>query len=125
HLGAPTAKERAAYDAVLEAQEAGVAAVTAGASCAEVDEAARGVLRKAGLAEAFSHSTGHGVGLEIHESPRIAAGETTRLLAGMVITIEPGVYLAGQFGIRIEDMVAVTRTGGKVLTPAPKALIEL
>ncbi len=125
HLGAPTAKERAAYDAVLEAQEAGVAAVTAGASCAEVDEAARGVLRKAGLAEAFSHSTGHGVGLEIHESPRIAAGETTRLLAGMVITIEPGVYLAGQFGIRIEDMVAVARGGGQVLTPAPKALIEL
>jgi Xaa-Pro aminopeptidase len=125
HLGAPTARERAVYDAVLEAQEAGVAAVTAGASCAEVDEAARGVLREAGLAEAFSHSTGHGVGLEIHESPRIGAGETSRLLAGMVITIEPGVYLANRFGIRIEDMVAVTRSGGQVLTPAPKALIEL
>jgi len=125
HLGAPTAKERAAYDAVLEAQEAGVAAVTAGASCAEVDEAARGVLRKAGLAEAFSHSTGHGVGLEIHESPRIGDKESARLLAGMVITIEPGVYLAGEFGIRIEDMVAVTRSGGQVLTPATKALIEL
>jgi Xaa-Pro aminopeptidase len=125
HLGPPTPKERAVYDAVLEAQEAGVAAVTAGVSCAEVDEAARGVLRKAGLAEAFSHSTGHGVGLEIHESPRIGAGETTRLQAGMVITIEPGVYLADRFGIRIEDMVAVTRSGGQVLTPAPKALIEL
>jgi Xaa-Pro aminopeptidase len=125
HLGQPTAKERAAYDAVLEAQEAGVAAVTAGSSCAEVDEAARGVLRKAGLAEAFSHSTGHGVGLEIHESPRIGAEETTRLQAGMVITIEPGIYLADRFGIRIEDMVAVTRSGGQVLTPAPKALIEL
>jgi Xaa-Pro aminopeptidase len=110
---------------VLDAQEAGVAAVTAGASCAEVDEAARGVLRRAGLAEAFSHSTGHGVGLEIHEPPRIGAGEASRLLAGMVITIEPGVYLANRFGIRIEDMVAVTRTGGQVLTPAPKALIEL
>ncbi|MFZ1083599.1 MAG: aminopeptidase P family protein [Terracidiphilus sp.] len=125
HLGSPTAKERAVYDAVLEAQEAGINAVTAGASCAEVDEAARGVLRKAGLAEAFSHSTGHGVGLEIHESPRIGANETSRLLAGMVITIEPGVYLAGRFGIRIEDMVAVTRSGGQVLTPASKALIEL
>jgi len=90
-----------------------------------VDEAARGVLRRAGLAEAFTHSTGHGVGLEIHEPPRIGAGQTTRLLAGMVVTIEPGVYLAGQFGIRIEDMVAVTRTGGQVLTPVPKALIEL
>jgi len=125
HLGKPKASERAVYEAVLEAQEAGVAAVTSGASCGDVDEAARGVLRRAGLAEAFSHSTGHGVGLEIHESPRIGAGQTTRLLPGMVITIEPGVYLAGQFGIRIEDMVAVTRTGGQVLTPAPKALIEL
>ncbi len=125
HLGKPTASERAAYEAVLEAQEAGIAAVTSGASCAEVDEAARSVLRKAGLAEAFSHSTGHGVGLEIHEPPRIGAGEASRLLAGMVITIEPGVYLAERFGIRIEDMVAVTRTGGQVLTPAPKALIEL
>jgi Xaa-Pro aminopeptidase len=125
HLGRPTTSERAIYETVLVAQEAGVAAVTAGASCAEVDEAARGVLRKAGLAEAFSHSTGHGVGLEIHEPPRIGAGEASRLLAGMVITIEPGVYLADRFGIRIEDMVAVTRTGGQALTPAPKALIEL
>ena len=125
YLGKPRANERNAYEAVLEAQEAAVAAVGPGASCGEVDEAARGVLRRAGLAEAFSHSTGHGVGLEIHEPPRIGAGQTTRLLAGMVVTIEPGVYLAGQFGIRIEDMVAVTGTGGQVLTPAPKALIEL
>jgi Xaa-Pro aminopeptidase len=125
YLGKPRANERSAYEAVLEAQEAGVAAVRAGASCGEVDEAARGVLRKAGLAEAFSHSTGHGVGLEIHEPPRIGAGQSTRLLPGMVITIEPGIYLAGQFGIRIEDMVAVTPTGGQILTPAPKALIEL
>jgi Xaa-Pro aminopeptidase len=125
YLGKPRIKERDAYNAVLEAQEAGVAAVSSGASCGDVDEAARGVLRRAGLAEVFSHSTGHGVGLEIHESPRIGAGETTRLLAGMVVTIEPGVYLPGEFGIRIEDMVAVTRTGGQVLTPAPKALIEL
>ena len=124
-MGKPTASERAVYETVLVAQEAGVAAVTAGASCAEVDEAARGVLRKAGLAEAFSHSTGHGLGLEIHEPPRIGAQETARLLSGMVITIEPGIYLAERFGIRIEDMVAVTRNGGQVLTPAPKALIEL
>jgi Xaa-Pro aminopeptidase len=124
-LGKPRAKETNAYQAVLEAQEAGVAAVGAGASCADVDEAARGVLRGAGLAEAFTHSTGHGLGLEIHEPPRIGAGQTARLVAGMVVTIEPGIYLAGEFGIRIEDMVAVTRTGGQVLTPAPKALIEL
>ena len=125
HLGRPTSNERATYETVLEAQEAGVAAVAVGASCAEVDEAARAVLRRAGLAEAFTHSTGHGVGLEIHEPPRIGAGESDRLLHGMVITIEPGIYLAGRFGIRIEDMVAVTRSGGHVLTPAPKALIEL
>jgi len=125
YLGKPKANERNAYEAVLEAQEAGVAAVASGVSCGEVDEAARGVLRRAGLAEAFTHSTGHGVGLEIHEAPRLGAGQTTRLLPGMVVTIEPGVYLAGQFGIRIEDMVAVTRTGRQILTPAPKALIEL
>ena len=124
-IGKPKADERNTYEAVLAAQESGVAAVGPGASCGEVDEAARGVLRKAGLAEAFSHSTGHGVGLEIHEPPRIGAGQTTRLASGMVVTIEPGVYLAGHYGIRIEDMVAVTRTGGQVLTPAPKALIEL
>ena len=125
HLGKPKASERAAYEAVLEAQEAAVAAVTSGVSCADVDEAARSVLRREGLAEAFSHSTGHGLGLEIHEPPRIGAEETARLLPGMVITIEPGIYLTGRFGIRIEDMVAVTRNGGQVLTPAPKALIEL
>jgi Xaa-Pro aminopeptidase len=125
YLGRPRANERSAYEAVLEAQVAAIAAVAAGVSCGEVDEAARSVLRKAGLAEAFSHSTGHGVGLEIHEPPRIGTGQTTRLEAGMVVTIEPGVYFAGQFGIRIEDMVAVTRNGGQVLTPAPKALIEL
>jgi Xaa-Pro aminopeptidase len=125
HLGAPKAKERNAYAAVLEAQEAAVAAVSAGVSCGEVDEAARSVLRGAGLAEAFLHSTGHGVGLEIHEPPRIGAGQKARLLDGMVVTIEPGIYLAGQFGIRIEDMVAVTPSAGRVLTPASKALIEL
>jgi Xaa-Pro aminopeptidase len=125
YLGKPRTKERASYQAVLEAQEAGVAAVAAGVTCGAVDEAARNVLRRAGLAEAFSHSTGHGVGLEIHELPRIGAGQTARLLPGMVVTIEPGIYLAGQYGIRIEDMVAVTRGGGQVLTPVAKALIEL
>ncbi len=124
-LGKPKANERSAYQAVLEAQETAVAAVAAGVRCGDVDEAARGVLRREGFADAFSHSTGHGVGLEIHEPPRIGAGQTANLMPGMVVTIEPGVYLAGRYGIRIEDMVAVTRTGGQILTPAPKALIEL
>jgi Xaa-Pro aminopeptidase len=125
YFGSPRPDERNAYQAVLEAQEAAVAAVTAGAVCGDVDEAARSILRNAGLADAFTHSTGHGVGLEIHEAPRVGANQTTRLEAGMVVTIEPGIYLEGRFGIRIEDMVAVTRNGGEVLTPAPKALIEL
>jgi Xaa-Pro aminopeptidase len=124
-LGKPKPEERRTYEAVLAAQENAVNAVAAGVSCAEVDEAARSVLRREGLAEEFTHSTGHGVGLEIHEPPRVGAGQSTRLQAGMVITIEPGVYRAGKFGVRIEDMVAVTRSGGQVLTPAPKALIEL
>jgi Xaa-Pro aminopeptidase len=124
-LGSPKPKERDAYHAVLEAQECAVAAVAGGVSCAEVDEAARSLLRRRGLGEAFSHSTGHGVGLEIHEPPRVGAGQKSRLEQGMVVTIEPGIYLPGQFGIRIEDMVAVTREGCEVLTPAPKALIEL
>ena len=124
-LGKPRQNERNAYQSVLEAQQAAVAAVTSGVSCGEVDEAARSVLRSAGLAELFTHSTGHGVGLEIHEQPRVGAGQTTRLAPGTVITIEPGIYLPGQYGVRIEDMVAVTRNGGEVLTPSPKALIEL
>ncbi len=124
-LGKPKPDERNAYEAVLEAQQSAVSVVAAGVSCGEVDEAARSVLRKAGMADAFSHSTGHGVGLEIHESPRVAAGQKTRLQTGMVVTIEPGVYWPGKFGIRIEDMVAVTKTGAQLLTPAPKALIEL
>jgi Xaa-Pro aminopeptidase len=124
-LGKPSAREREVYEAVLEAQEAAVVAVAAGVECGTVDEAARGVLRKVGMAEAFSHSTGHGVGIEIHEGPRIGAGQKDKLAPGMVITIEPGAYFAGEFGVRIEDMVAVTRTGGNVLTRSPKALIEL
>jgi Xaa-Pro aminopeptidase len=124
-LGKPSAREREVYETVLAAQEAAVAAVVSGVQCGAVDEAARGVLREAGMAEAFSHSTGHGVGLEIHEGPRIGAGQKDKLAPGMVITIEPGAYFAGEFGVRIEDMVAVTRTGGTVLTRSTKALIEL
>ncbi len=125
HMGKAGREERAAYDAVLEAEQAGVLAVRAGAACGEVDEAARCVLRRAGLAKWFTHSTGHGVGLEIHEGPRIAAGQQQPLAAGMVVTIEPGVYLPGRFGIRIEDMVTVAGEGAEVLTDSPRALIEL
>ena len=125
HLGRPKREVRNVYDFVLEAQLAATAAVRAGVETGSVDNAARSVLRRAGLDQYFIHSTGHGVGLEIHEGPRIAANQKTRLAAGMVITIEPGVYLPGRFGVRIEDMVLVTKTGGEVLTPTTKALIEL
>ena len=124
-LGKPGPLERQAYDAVLRAQEAAVDAVRPGVTCGEVDEAARSILRKEGLGRYFTHSTGHGVGLEIHEQPRVAAEQTLELKPGMVITIEPGVYLAGKFGIRIEDMIAVTDRGNKVLTPVQKTLIGL
>ena len=121
--GTPT--ERDAFEAVLEAQEAAVAAVRAGVTAGEVDEAARGVLRRMGLEGYFTHSTGHGVGLEIHEGPRLAAKQTQVLEEGMVVTIEPGIYLAGRFGVRIEDMVLVTKAGGEVLTGSPRAWVEL
>ena len=125
HMGRATAGERAVYDAVLAAQEAGVAAVRAGASGGEVDEAARAVLRAQELDKWFTHSTGHGVGLEIHEGPRLAAKQNQKLEAGMIVTIEPGVYMPGKFGVRIEDMVLVTARGAEILTPSTKAWVEL
>jgi len=126
HLGKPDQREWDVYHSVLEAQKAAIRAVRAGVTCADVDEAARSVLREAKLDKYFSHSTGHGVGLEIHEGPRVATKQMQRLEPGMVITIEPGVYLPEEFGIRIEDMVLVTRDGGEVLTAAsPKAWMQL
>jgi Xaa-Pro aminopeptidase len=129
HMGAARQDEFEAYEAVLAAQEAGVAAVRAGVTCAEVDGATRSVLQNAGLAEWFTHSTGHGVGLEIHEAPRVGKlvgkNPSQKLKAGMIVTIEPGVYLPGKFGVRIEDTVLVTQTGCEILTPSTKAWIEL
>jgi Xaa-Pro aminopeptidase len=126
HLGRASQHERDVYHSVLEAQQAAVAAVAPGVSCGDVDEAARSVLRKAKLGNSFTHSTGHGVGLEIHEGPRVAAGQKQLLQPGMVVTVEPGVYLPGEFGVRIEDMVLVTAKGREVLTSAsPKTWMEL
>jgi len=124
-VGRPSANERAWYDGVLEAQLAGIAAVRPGVTAAEVDGASRKVLKRNKLGKYFTHSTGHGVGLEIHESPRLASGETTVLEPGMVLTIEPGVYIPGEGGVRIEDMVLVTKTGCEVLTPTTKELITI
>jgi len=123
HVGRPSEEARRLYDAVLEAQQAAISAVGPGVSAAEVDGAARRVLRKRKLARYFTHSTGHGLGLEIHELPRLAAGQTQKLEPGMVITIEPGAYVAGTWGVRIEDAAVVTSSGCEVLTPTDKELV--
>lgn len=125
HVGRPTAEARRVYEAVREAQQAAVEAVRPGARVGEVDRASRKLLRKQGLGRYFSHSTGHGVGLEIHEAPRVAAGQKEILRPGMVITIEPGVYIPGKGGVRIENMVVVTERGCEVLTPTTKELITI
>ncbi len=125
HLGRSQPEERRVYDAVLEAQTAAVEAVRPGIPAHTLDSVARDILRKARLDRYFTHSTGHGVGLEIHEGPRLAAKQQQELCPGMVITIEPGAYLPGLFGVRIEDMVLITETGHEVLTRSPKAYIEL
>jgi Xaa-Pro aminopeptidase len=113
------------YRAVLEAQLAAIAAARPGVTAAHVDRAARAVLKGHGLGKEFVHSTGHGLGLEIHESPRLGAREKVRLEEGMAITIEPGVYRQGFCGVRIEDTVLVTRTGAEVLTPVSKELLTI
>ena len=124
-VGRAPKRIRSWYKAVLEAQAAATEAVRGGVTCGEVDAAARKVLAAHKLDHLFVHSTGHGLGLEVHENPRVARGQSNRLEPGNVITIEPGVYAEGIGGIRIEDDVAV-RTGGKeVLTRAPRDLIEL
>jgi Xaa-Pro aminopeptidase len=121
-LGEPDATQARMLEVVAVAQAAGVAAVRAGASCRSVDTACRDVISDAGWADAFSHGTGHGVGLEIHEAPRLssAAPEAATLASRSVVTVEPGVYLAGIGGVRIEDSVVVTDDGCRPLTHAPK-----
>lgn len=113
------------YQATLDAQLAAVAAVRPGIMASAVDAAARSVLRKHGLAKEFVHSTGHGLGLEIHEAPRLGKTGKTKLEPGMTITIEPGVYREGVGGIRIEDTVLVTETGYDILTPTPKEFLSI
>lgn len=124
-LGRPGAKVKRLYRAVLEAQLTAIEAVRPGVPAGQPDRAARRVLRAGKLEKAFVHSTGHGLGLEIHEPPRIGRREKVPLAAGMVITIEPGVYLEGFGGIRIEDTVVVTQSGCRILTPTPKELLVL
>jgi Xaa-Pro aminopeptidase len=121
-LGEPGRRVRTMYNAVLKAQLAAIDAVRPGVTAAQVDRAARRVLETEGLAKEFVHSTGHGLGLEIHEGPRLSRRDKTKLAAGMAITIEPGAYVRDFGGIRIEDTVLVTKSGCEVLTPTSKEL---
>lgn len=118
----PSAKLAKVHAAVLGAQEAAFAAIKPGAVLADVDAAARKVIEKAGFGPKFTHSLGHGIGLEVHEAPRMASSEKAELKAGMVVTVEPGIYLPGWGGVRLEDDVLVTKTGCEVLSHLPKAL---
>jgi Xaa-Pro aminopeptidase len=124
-VGRASTRVRRWYKAVQEAQAAAVEAVRVGVTCGEVDAVARDVLKKSGLDAHFIHSTGHGLGLEVHEDPRIARGQKVRLEVGNVVTIEPGVYFENVGGIRIEDDVAVNAGKGEVLTRVTRDLIEL
>lgn len=124
-VGKLDSKKRRMHRAVLESQLAAIDTVKPGVSCANVDRAARNVLRRFGMEPLFIHSTGHGLGLEIHERPRVGRKERTKLEAGMVITIEPGVYQEGFGGVRIEDTVVVTSGGCQILTPTGKELTVL
>ena len=121
-LGSPGAKVKRLYRAVLEAQLAALDAVRAGVTTSDVDRAARRVLRGYSLDRAFTHSTGHGLGLEIHELPRVGKRDHTPLEPGMAITIEPGAYIEGFGGVRIEDTIVVTEHGCDILTPTGKEL---
>jgi Xaa-Pro aminopeptidase len=122
-VGDPGPDARRVYEVVLASQRAGRERVAADVSCAEVDRASRAVIADAGWGEAFSHSTGHGVGLEIHEAPRVASTADDTLLVGDVVTVEPGVYLSGVGGVRIEDTVVVGPTGSEPLTLTGKDLV--
>ena len=121
-VGRADARQREVYGLVREAHDRAIGAIRAGVACGEIDRIARSCLAEAGLDGHFSHGTGHGVGLDVHEAPRLAAGRQEILRAGMVVTVEPGVYLPGVWGIRIEDTVLVTEEGCEILTPTSKEL---
>ncbi|MFG3365235.1 M24 family metallopeptidase [Streptomyces sp. NPDC090032] len=120
HVGEPTAEEQRVHDVVREAQAAGCAAVKPGAACQDVDRAARAVITEFGYGQYFIHRTGHGIGVTTHEPPYMIEGEEQPLVPGMCFSVEPGVYLPGRFGVRIEDIVTVTEDGGRRLNSTPR-----
>ncbi|MFW3471402.1 M24 family metallopeptidase [Streptomyces microflavus] len=122
HVGEPTAEEQRIHDIVREAQQAGCAAVRPGVACQEIDRAARAVILEFGYGERFIHRTGHGIGVTTHEPPYMIEGEEQPLVPGMCFSVEPGIYLPGRFGVRIEDIVTVTEDGGRRLNTTAREL---
>ncbi|MEU0068285.1 aminopeptidase P family protein [Streptomyces sp. NPDC006332] len=123
HVGEPTDEERRVHDLVRAAQEAGFRAVRPGVACQEVDRAARAVIADAGYGDRFIHRTGHGIGVTTHEPPYMIEGEEQPLVPGMCFSVEPGVYLPGRFGVRIEDIVTVTEDGGRRLNATSREMV--
>ncbi|MGW5459227.1 aminopeptidase P family protein [Streptomyces sp. NPDC003996] len=123
HVGEPTEEERRVHDIVREAQEVGYQAVRPGVACQEVDRAARAVINDAGYGEYFIHRTGHGIGVTTHEPPYMIEGEEQPLVPGMCFSVEPGIYLPGRFGVRIEDIVTVTEDGGRRLNNTTRDMV--
>ncbi|MCX4514908.1 Xaa-Pro peptidase family protein [Streptomyces sp. NBC_01619] len=119
HVGEPSAEEQRVHDVVRAAQQAGFEAVRPGAACQDVDRAARAVIDDAGYGAYFIHRTGHGIGVTTHEPPYMIEGEERPLVPGMCFSVEPGIYLPGRFGVRIEDIVTVTESGGRRLNNTP------
>ena len=119
-------KLRTVYETVLQAQLAAIAAIKPGKVCEEIDAVARNIIKDAGFGKHFGHGLGHSIGLRVHEAPRFTPGDKTVLKPGMVLTVEPGIYLKGWGGVRIEDMILVTKSGCEVLTRAvPKTFEEM
>ena len=124
-VGEPTEKQKEIYSVVLKAQKAALSVLKAGVPCSEADKAARDVIEAAGYKEFFGHGTGHGVGIEIHEAPTLSPRSKADLGEGNVVTIEPGIYIPNEFGVRIEDMALITKDGFVNLTSCEKELIIL
>jgi Xaa-Pro aminopeptidase len=124
-FGRASPRQREVHELVCQALEAGLGALRPGVGCGEVDRACRQVIVEAGRGDAFSHPSGHGVGLEIHEAPWVRPGGSGRIAAGTAVTVEPGVYLPGFGGVRVEDLAVVRQDGHELLTTAPKELLEL
>lgn len=124
-VGNITDEQREVYNIVLKAQENALSMLKKGVHCADADKGARDIIKSAGYGEYFGHGTGHGVGVEIHESPNLSPRSTQKLQPGNVVTVEPGIYIPEKFGVRIEDMALITETGYENLTTSPKELIIL